>query len=126
MTKKTTLLMLFCFVGTLLFSTTVNSINKLNDKVDKIISLKHIRSSTRSTTSISVIVIVNDFTATIITENYTGNVSVSITGTGGMQAATFYAEDTGQHTLDISALRTGTYTIRVYLDGQTFEGEFEK
>lgn len=124
MSKKITLLVfLFCASLTLLISNPAN-LEKQESSEAKKIALREQTKGTRSSTSVDAIF--DSRTVTVFVEDYTGNVSVSIFGVGGMLASSFYCDNTGQNTMDISSCREGLYTIQIEVGSKTYEGYFEK
>lgn len=124
MLKKITILILLCYCGVSSFSFAINDEVYMQTDKDKIYLKEQTKSTRRSSILVSACIEAN--TLTCVVENYTGSAFVSITGSGGTQETTFYVDNIGQSVVDISFLPAGEYTITVNLEGNIYEGVFEK
>ena len=124
-TKLVFMLMLICSV--ILFSSfTINDTNKVNDQQDKIVFSK-----SGGTTRSSIDFEVNSSTdhktnITVSVMNLTGTAVVQIVG--GRTSAQYYFDvnEMGYEVINIGILRAATYTIRIILDNEVYEGTFTK
>lgn len=58
--------------------------------------------------------------------DYSGSVFAEVLSGRGSIPKTFIVNGSGNEDIDISNLRPGTYTLRVVLDGETYEATFIK
>lgn len=123
MIRKITLFVFLYLGGSSLFSTSLFNSRPLIDA--KVITLMEQEKSTRKGTVTTVSAILYDCVVTVTVGNYCGDVSVHITGSGGIIQQSFQINDNGECVVDISALGEGLYYIQVILDGTLYDGYFE-
>lgn len=58
--------------------------------------------------------------------DYTGEVWIEVTGSGGVLTQSAQVESNGQLLIDILSLRSGNYTLRIILENGTYRGYFQK
>jgi hypothetical protein len=113
--------------STLFFSSfTVTENNKVNDQQDKIV-LSKIGGTTRGVTGVEVAATTDGKTTVAISVvDFTGTAVVQIIG--GRTSAQYYFDvnEMGYEVINIGTLRAATYTIRIILDNEVFEGTFVK
>jgi hypothetical protein len=113
--------------STLFFSSfAVSETNKVNDEQDKIL-LSRIGGTTRGVTDVEVAATTDGKTTVAISVvDFTGTAVVQITG--GRTSAQYYFDvnEMGYEVINIGTLRAATYTIRIILDSEVYEGTFVK
>jgi hypothetical protein len=113
--------------STLFFSSnTLAETNKVNDDLDHI-ALSRIGGTTRGVTGVEVTATTDGKTAVAISvTDFTGTAVVQIIG--GRTSAQYYFDvnEMGYEVINIGTLRAATYTIRIILDNEVFEGTFVK
>jgi hypothetical protein len=113
--------------STLFFSSfTVTETNKVNDQQDKIVFSK-IGGTTRGVTGVEVAATTDGKTTVAISVvDFTGTAVVQIIG--GRTSAQYYFDvnEMGYEVINIGTLRAATYTIRIILDNEVYEGTFTK
>ncbi len=113
--------------STLFFSSfTVTENNKVNDQQDKIV-LSKIGGTTRGVTGVEVAATTDGKTTVAISVvDFTGTAVVQIIG--GRTSAQYYFDvnEMGYEVINIGTLRAATYTIRIILDNEVYEGTFTK
>ncbi|MPM11396.1 hypothetical protein SDC9_57739 [bioreactor metagenome] len=100
--------------------------NKVNDQQDHIV-LSKIGGTTRGVTGVEVTGTTDGKTNVAISVmDYTGTVIVQIIG--GRTSAQYYIEvnEMGYEVINIGTLRAATYTIRIILGNEVYEGTFVK
>lgn len=100
--------------------------NKVNDQQDHIV-LSKIGGTTRGVTGVEVTGTTDGKTnVTISVTDYTGTAIVQIIG--GRTSAQYYMEvdEMGYEVINIGTLRAATYTIRIILGNEVYEGTFVK
>jgi hypothetical protein len=119
--------MMALICSTLFFSSfTVTENNKVNDQQDKIV-LSKIGGTTRGVTGVEVAATTDGKTTVAISVvDFTGTAVVQIIG--GRTSAQYYFDvnEMGYEVINIGTLRAATYTIRIILDNEVFEGTFVK
>ena len=68
----------------------------------------------------------SDGSVTVEIINYSGSVWVCVEGSEGVQQQVVQVSESGLITLDISALPSGSYYLRITLDNGQYEGFIEK
>lgn len=119
---------LFIFLSTLLLPILYSFypvLSEVNDQV-KEIRIEKEKGGTRSATTTVVSAFTDNYTITVLIENYDGFVSVEVTGVGGAAQQSVQITGSGQVALDISPFNAGSYTLRVILGNTVYEGSFEK
>lgn len=119
---------LFIFLSTLLLPILYSFypvLSEVNDQV-KEIRIEKEKGGTRSATTTVVSAFTDNYTITVLIENYDGFVSVEVTGAGGAAQQSVQITGSGQVALDISPFNAGSYTLRVILGNTVYEGSFEK
>lgn len=113
--------------STLFFSSfTVTENNKVNDQQDKIV-LSKIGGTTRGVTGVEVAATTDGKTTVAISVvDFTGTAVVQIIGGRTSAQYSFYVNEMGYEVINIGTLREATYTIRIILDNEVFEGTFVK
>ena len=113
--------------STLFFSSfAVTETNKVNDQQDKIVFSK-IGGTTRGVTGVEVAATTDGKTTVAISVvDFTGTAVVQIIG--GRTSAQYYFDvnEMGYEVINIGTLRAATYTIRIILDSEIYEGTFTK
>lgn len=113
--------------STLFFSSfVVTETNKVNDQSDKI-GLSRIGGTTRGVTGVEVAATTDGKTTVAISVvDFTGTAVVQIIG--GRTSAQYYFDvnEMGYEVINIGTLRAATYTIRIILDNEVYEGTFTK
>lgn len=100
--------------------------NKVNDQQDHIV-LSKIGGTTRGVTGVEVTGTTDGKTnVTISVTDYTGTAIIQIIG--GRTSAQYYMEvdEMGYEVINIGTLRAATYTIRIILGNEVYEGTFVK
>ncbi len=124
-TKLSFTMALIC--GALFFSSlAVAETNKINDQSDHI-GLSRIGGTTRGMTGTEVTATTDGKTTVAISVvDFTGTAVVQIIG--GRTSAQYYFDvnETGYEVINIGTLRAATYTIRIILDNEVYEGSFTK
>jgi hypothetical protein len=119
--------MMALICSTLFFSSnTLAETNKVNDDLDHI-ALSRIGGTTRGVTGVEVTATTDGKTAVAISvTDFTGTAVVQIIG--GRTSAQYYFDvnEMGYEVINIGTLRAATYTIRIILDNEVFEGTFVK
>ena len=113
--------------STLFFSSfAVTETNKVNDQQDKIVFSKT-GGTTRGVTGVEVTATTDGKTAVAISvTDFTGTAVVQIIGGRTSAQYSFYVNEMGYEVINIGTLREATYTIRIILDNEVFEGTFVK
>ena len=113
--------------STLFFSSlAVTETNKVNDELDKI-ALSRSGGTTRGVTDVEVAATTDGRTTVAISvTDFTGTAVVQIIG--GRTSAQYYFDvnEMGYEVINIGTLRAATYTIRIILDSEVYEGTFVK
>jgi len=113
--------------STLFFSSfAVSETNKVNDELDKI-ALSRSGGTTRGVTDVEVAATTDGKTTVAISvTDFTGTAVVQIIG--GRTSAQYYFDvnEMGYEVINIGTLRAATYTIRIILDSEVYEGTFVK
>jgi hypothetical protein len=113
--------------STLFFSSfAVTETNKVNDQSEHI-GLSRIGGTTRGVTGVEVAATTDGKTTVAISvTDFTGTAVVQIIG--GRTSAQYYFDvnEMGYEVINIGTLREATYTIRIILDNEVFEGTFVK
>lgn len=105
------------------FTTSSDVMDLDKDKIE----LLNRSGGTRSTTTTKVLAFIHsNGLVTIEIENYSGTISASIEGTGGVQHQEAQVTGSGLIMMDASSLPGGTYMLRVTLNNARYEGFFEK
>lgn len=119
--------MMALICSTLFFSSfAVTETNKVNDQSDKI-GLSRIGGTTRGVTGVEVTATTDGKTAVAISvTDFTGTAVVQIIGGRTSAQYSFYVNEMGYEVINIGTLREATYTIRIILDNEVFEGTFVK
>ena len=124
-TKLFYTMVLIC--STLFFSSfTVTETNKVNDQQDHI-ALSRIGGTTRGVTGVELAATTDGKTTVAISVvDFTGTAVVQIIG--GRTSAQYYFDvnEMGYEVINIGTLRAATYTIRIILDSEVYEGTFTK
>ncbi|MEA5043853.1 MAG: hypothetical protein VB075_04655 [Petrimonas sp.] len=124
-TKLFYTMVLIC--STLFFSSfTVTETNKVNDQQDHI-ALSRIGGTTRGVTGVELAASTDGKTTVAISVvDFTGTAVVQIIG--GRTSAQYYFDvnEMGYEVINIGTLRAATYTIRIILDNEVYEGTFTK
>ncbi|HMM16043.1 MAG TPA: hypothetical protein PKC47_00700 [Petrimonas sp.] len=124
-TKLFYTMVLIC--STLFFSSfTVTETNKVNDQQDHI-ALSRIGGTTRGVTGVELAATTDGKTTVAISVvDFTGTAVVQIIG--GRTSAQYYFDvnEMGYEVINIGTLRAATYTIRIILDNEVYEGTFTK
>ncbi len=119
--------MMALICSTLFFSSnTLAETNKVNDDLDHI-ALSRIGGTTRGVTGVEVTATTDGKTAVAISvTDFTGTAVVQIIG--GRTSAQYYFDvnEMGYEVINIGTLRAATYTIRIILDNEVYEGTFTK
>lgn len=119
--------MMALICSTLFFSSnTLAETNKVNDLQDHI-ALSRSGGTTRGVTGVEVTATTDGKTAVAISvTDFTGTAVVQIIG--GRTSAQYYFDvnEMGYEVINIGTLRAATYTIRIILDNEVFEGTFVK
>jgi hypothetical protein len=113
--------------STLFFSSfAVTETNKVNDQSEHI-GLSRIGGTTRGVTGVEVTATTDGKTAVAISvTDFTGTAVVQIIGGRTSAQYSFYVNEMGYEVINIGTLREATYTIRIILDNEVFEGTFVK
>ena len=126
MKRKTfSIFILLCCVSTL-FSFVVHKTNEVNSEQDRIIFSKS-GGTTRVVTDVEITGTTDHkTTVSISVMNYTGTAVVQIVG--GRTNAQYYFDvnEMGYEVISIGTLRAATYTIRIILGTEVYEGTFVK
>ncbi|MFY9172591.1 hypothetical protein [Petrimonas mucosa] len=119
--------MMALICSTLFFSSnTLAETNKVNDDLDHI-ALSRIGGTTRGVTGVEVTATTDGKTAVAISvTDFTGTAVVQIIGGRTSAQYSFYVNEMGYEVINIGTLREATYTIRIILDNEVFEGTFVK
>lgn len=119
--------MMALICSTLFFSSnTLAETNKVNDDRDHI-ALSRIGGTTRGVTGVEVTATTDGKTAVAISvTDFTGTAVVQIIGGRTSAQYSFYVNEMGYEVINIGTLREATYTIRIILDNEVFEGTFVK
>jgi hypothetical protein len=113
--------------STLFFSSfAVTETNKVNDQSEHI-GLSRIGGTTRGVTGVEVAATTDGKTTVAISvTDFTGTAVVQIIGGRTSAQYSFYVNEMGYEVINIGTLREATYTIRIILDNEVFEGTFVK
>jgi hypothetical protein len=119
--------MMALICSTLFFSSfAVTETNKVNDQSEHI-GLSRIGGTTRGVTGVEVTATTDGKTAVAISvTDFTGTAVVQIIGGRTSAQYSFYVNEMGYEVINIGTLREATYTIRIILDNEVFEGTFVK
>jgi len=119
--------MMALICSTLFFSSnTLAETNKVNDLQDHI-ALSRSGGTTRGVTGVEVTATTDGKTAVAISvTDFTGTAVVQIIGGRTSAQYSFYVNEMGYEVINIGTLREATYTIRIILDNEVFEGTFVK
>lgn len=119
--------MMALICSTLFFSSnTLAETNKVNDLQDHI-ALSRSGGTTRGVTGVEVTATTDGKTAVAISvTDFTGTAVVQIIGGRTSAQYSFYVNEIGYEVINIGTLREATYTIRIILDNEVFEGTFVK
>lgn len=103
----------------------INDTNKINDETDKII-LSKTGGTTRATDVIVDASTDGKTNVSVTVMNFTGTAVVQIIG--GRTNAQYYFDvnEMGYEVISIGTLRAATYTIRIILGNEVYEGTFIK
>jgi hypothetical protein len=116
--------------STLFFSSftvsSVDEITEIKDQQDKIL-LSRTGGTTRGVTGVEVAATTDGKTTVAISVvDFTGTAVVQIIGGRTSAQYSFYVNEMGYEVINIGTLREATYTIRIILDNEVFEGTFVK
>lgn len=81
---------------------------------------------TRSATSTEVQAMLHGELLYITILDYTGEVWIEVTGSGGVLTQSAQVESNGQLLIDILSLRSGNYTLRIILENGIYRGYFQE
>lgn len=107
------------------FSNAENADTKRLSVQDKIFFSKQ-SGSTRSASATEIEGHSDGNLMTIFVQNYRGGVWVQLYGGRTARQSYFYAFGIGFEVINIAGLRAGTYTVRLTLDNEVYEGTFTK
>ena len=110
-------------IGTTFLNTNASNLEANNKSTS--IKLKFDRPTTRSG-SPTINAFADGQSISVEVSNYSGIVQVEVMGAGGAQSQTMQISGGGVCMLDISALQSGSYSLRIILGNQIYEGEFQK
>jgi hypothetical protein len=119
--------MMALICSTLFFSSnTLAETTKVNDLQDHI-ALSRSGGTTRGVTGVEVTATTDGKTGVAISvTDFTGTAVVQIIGGRTSAQYSFYVNEMGYEVINIGTVREATYTIRIILDNEVFEGTFVK